>query len=108
MDQKQKEEIKKSAKKRLQKAGFVFGKPDAISFMLKVESINITNIEVINVQLSLGEEIITKRHENIESFALTYFANDFLEAEDPYDDTLESINFLISEFIDAYHDDNEQ
>ena len=107
MDKKQKENIKKSLKSRLQKAGFIFGRTDSTTFMLKIESININDTEVIYVQIGLGEEVTTSRKDKIKSFAFTYLANDFIESDEPYIDTIESIDFLLSEFINAYKDDNE-
>jgi len=108
MDKKQKNEIKKNLKIRLQKAGFIFGETDSITFMLKIEAIDVDDTQVINVQIGLAEEVITSRKASIETFAFTYLANDFIESDEPYIDTVESINFLVSEFINAYRDDNEQ
>jgi len=107
MDKKQKESLKKSVIQKLKKAGFAFEKADAVTFMVKIESINVNDTEVIYVQIGLGEEVVTSRKNNIETFAFTYLASDFIESDEPYTDTIESVNFLLSAFIEAYKDDNE-
>ncbi|WP_321777879.1 hypothetical protein [Sulfurimonas sp.] len=104
---KQKDEIKKLLHAKLQKAGFSFDNTDPTTFMLKIEAIEVDESQVIYVQIALGEDVQTLRKGNIKSFAFTYVANDFIDSEEPYVDTLESINFLLSEFIEAYKDDNE-
>jgi len=107
MDKEQKQSLKDSVIKRLEEAGFVFGETDATTFMIKIESINVNDTEVIHVQMALAEEVLTKRPGNIHSFAITYLATDFIESDEPIQDTIESVNFLMSEFIEAYKDDNE-
>ncbi|WP_139064115.1 hypothetical protein [Sulfurimonas gotlandica] len=107
MDKEQKDSLKESVIEKLKKAGFIFGKTDATTFMIKIESINVNDTEVIHVQLALGEEVLTSRPGNIHSFALTYLATDFMESDEPVKDTIESVESLLSEFLEAYKDDNE-
>ncbi len=107
MTKEQKKDLKESVIQKLKKSGFVFGGTDATTFMVKIESININDTEVIYVQIGLGEEVLTQRPGNIHSFAFTYLANDFIESDEPIQDTIESVNFLISEFLESYKDDNE-
>ncbi len=99
--------IKERVKDRLQKAGFIFGKNDATTFMLKVEAIEILDTNAIYVEIGLGEEVKTLRDGDVYSFAFTYLANDFIDSQEPYKDTLESIDFLLSQFIEAHKIDNE-
>jgi len=107
MTKEQKKNLKESVIQKLKKAGFVFGEIDATTFMVKIESINVNDTEVIYIQIGLGEEVLTSRPGNIHSFAFTYLANDFIESDEPIQDTVESVNFLISEFLESYKDDNE-
>lgn len=107
MDKEQKQSLKNSVIKRLEDAGFIFGKTDATTFILKIESINVEDTEVIYIQLGLAEEVLTPRPGKIHTFAFTYLANDFIDSDEPLKDTLESVDFLISEFLEAYKDDNE-
>ena len=107
MTKEQKKNLKESVIQKLKKAGFVFEETDAITFMVKIESININDSEVIYVQIGLGEEVLTSRPGKIHSFAFTYLANDFIESDEPIQDTIESVDFLISEFLESYRDDNE-
>lgn len=107
MDKEQKQNLKDSVIKRLKDAGFVFGKTDATTFVLKIESINVEDTEVIYIQLGLAEEVLTQRPGKVYSFAFTYLENDFMESDEPIQDTIESVDFLISQFLEAYKDDNE-
>ncbi|WP_372999310.1 hypothetical protein [Sulfurimonas sp.] len=107
MDKEQKKSLKDSVVNRLTDAGFVFGKTDATTFMLKIDSISVNDTEVIYIQLGIGEEVLTSRPGKIHSFAFTYLANDFIDSDEPLQDTIESVNFLMSEFLEAYKDDNE-
>lgn len=107
MDKEEKKKLKESVLERLRKAGFVFGKTDSTTFMIKIESIRVNDTEVIHVQLGLGEEVLTNRPGNVHSFALTYLATDFMESDEPIKDTIESVDYLLSEFLEAYKDDNE-
>ena len=107
MDKKQKDNLKKSVIKRLKDAGFVFGETDATTIMIKIESISVEDTQVIHVQLGLGEEVLTSRPGKIHTFALTYLETDFIDSDEPILDTIESVNFLLSEFLEAYKDDNE-
>jgi hypothetical protein len=103
----QKDALKDKVMKKLQSAGFTFGKVDATTFMIKIETLEVDDSNAIYVQIALGEEVTTSRLGNIKSFAFTYMANDFIESEEPYQDITESLEFLISEFLESYKDDNE-
>lgn len=105
--QDQKATLKSMITKKLEKAGFVFGETDAYIFVVKVDAIEIEGTQAIYLEVGLGEEVITRRKDKIETFAYTYLSNKFIEGYDPYKDTLESLTLLIDEFIDAHKDDNE-
>jgi hypothetical protein len=107
MNKEEKDKLKESVIDRLKKAGFVFGKTDATTIMIKIESINVNDTQVIHIQLAIAEEVLTSRPGNVHSFALTYLASDFLESDEPIKDTTESVDFLLSEFLEAYKEDNE-
>jgi hypothetical protein len=107
MSKEEKDKLKNSVIDKLKKAGFVFGKTDATTIMIKIESINVEDTQVIYIQLAIAEEVLTSRPGNIYSFALTYLANDFMESDEPLQDTIESVDALLSEFLEAYKDDNE-
>ncbi|MDD2449296.1 MAG: hypothetical protein PHS42_08565 [Sulfurimonas sp.] len=100
-------EIEEFAKKRLLEAGFIFDGDDSATFMVKIEAIEIQDTHAIYIEIGVGEEVKTLREGDIYSFAFTYLVNDLIESDDPYTDTLESLDFLISQFIEAYKADNE-
>jgi hypothetical protein len=99
--------IKENVIKKLKDAGFIFGKPDSTNFMVKIQTIDIEDSHAIHVQIALAEDVLTSRPDDIHTFAFTYFLDDFIESDDPYADITESINFLLTEFLDSYKDDNE-
>lgn len=99
--------IENIAKERLLDSGFVFEGDDAATFMVKIEAVEVLDTQAIYVEIGIGEEVKTLRDGDIYSFAFTYLANDFINSDDPYTDTLESLDLLISQFIEAHKLDNE-
>lgn len=100
--------IKQTIKKKLENAGFIFGETDAAILVVKIESIEIEGSDAINVEVKLGEDVITNRKDNIETFAYTYAEHQLFEGFDPYEDTLEALSHLVDDFIEAHKDDNEE
>ena len=99
--------IKKSTEEKLKVAGIELNKVDASTFMIKVESIEVDESYAVVISIALGEEVITNRKERIESFAWSYYKTDIIDTDEPYTDTLESINYLVDEFVESYLDDME-
>lgn len=101
--------LTKFTKAKLQKkAGFIFGKIDPIVLFIKVKSIEMDDgFYAITVEFYLAEDVLTNRSEKIQTFAYTYFQSTLMESEDPYEDTLEAIDYLTCQFLTAYKDDNE-
>ena len=108
LDKEKKQMIKSDLTKKLEEAGFVFGQTDATILVIKIQSLEIEESVAIYISVGLGEEVITKRKDKIESFAYTYLESKFIEGYDPYEDTMEALNGLIDDFISAYKDDNEE
>jgi len=102
-----KKEIKEALSQKLEAAGFVFGETDALILVIKIKSLEIEESMAITVSVGLGEEVITRRKDKIETFAYTYIESKFIEGYDPKEDTEEALNALIDDFIAAYKDDNE-
>jgi len=99
------------AKNKLQKrAGFIFDKIDPIVLFIKVKSIEIDDgLYSITVEFYLAEDVVTRRGDkDIKTFAYTYHQSTLMESEDPYEDTLEAIDYLTCQFLTAYKDDNEE
>ena len=104
----QKESMKKMITEKLEKAGFVFGETDASVLVVNIQAIGVEDSQAIDVQVKLGEDVITRRKDSIETFAYTYLEHRLIEGYDPYEDSLETVNLLLDGFIDAYKDDNEE
>lgn len=92
---------------KLTKAGFTLGETDAAIFVVKIDAKEINSTQVIHLEVGLGEEVRTKRKDEIETFAYTYLANKFIKSDDPYKATIDALNVLVDEFIKAQKDDNE-
>jgi len=103
-----KNELKKDLTARLEKEGFVFGETDALILVIKIKSLEIEESVAITVSLGLGEEVITKRKDSIETFSYTYLETKFLEGYEPKEDTRQALNNLVDDFIAAHKDDNEE
>jgi hypothetical protein len=103
-----KAELTNMITKKLEKAGFVFGETDADILVVKVSALEVEDSLALHLEVGLGEEVITKRKDDIETFSYTYLASRFIEGYDPYEDTQETLNILIDEFIAAHKDDNEE
>ena len=104
----QKNEIKEKVKTKLQKAGFVFGETDAIIFVIKIRAIEVEKMTVVDVEISLDEDVITHRKEGVEAFALTYVDQKMIKSTQPYEDTMKTLDVLIDKFILLHQDDNEE
>ena len=108
LDKKNKEDINEYVETELKKAGFIFGRTDSIIFFIKVKAKELDETYFISVDMGIAEEVITKREGSIETFARTYSSNEFIESVEPYEDTLEVIEFLLQQFIESHRDDNEE
>lgn len=99
--------IKDMLTEKLTKVGFTLGETDAAIFVVKVDSREVNTTQVIHLEVGLGEEVRTKRKDDIETFAYTYLANKFIKSNDPYKATIDALTVLVDEFIKAQKDDNE-
>lgn len=107
LDKELEERIKEKLTSKLQAQGIRMNSVDASTLMLKVEAIKLHTNYVVNTQIAIAEEVITKRKEDVQTFAYTYHLNDFFDTKEPRIDTMESFEFLLEEFLDLYKEDNE-
>lgn len=101
--------IKQKILVMLKKESIETDKRDSPVLMLNLTEIENDNSHYVYVRLSLGEDVQTSRINKPHTFALTYNSNDFIEtdSEELDNDVLESIDFLLSQFIEQYEDDLE-
>lgn len=107
LNQDKKDALKNMVTEKLKKGGFTLGETDANVFVVKIDALEAKGVQVVHIEVGLGEEVITKRKDKIETFAYTYLASKFIKANDPYKETLDSLTLLINEFIKAHQEDNE-
>ena len=99
--------IKGMMKKSLSSIGLKSEGRDGDTLMMKIESASIKGSHVVHIKLALASDVITSRKEGIETFALTYDSSDMIESdEDVKSDIFESAQFLLSEFVEHYKEDN--
>ena len=102
-------QLKNALKKKLAKQG-IEGEKDGVGAMfVKINATVKGNITIAFITLGIGEEALIKRDgREVESFALTYSYDDMIESLNPETDVYDSvINFLLDEFLEQYHEDNE-
>ena len=101
------EEFKTSIKSKLIKNGFVLNAIDPSTLVIKIQAIDIDDTIVANISLLVGEEVITKREKNIETLALTFHINKFIELDEPTKEIKETVYSMLGEFIKLYKEDME-
>jgi hypothetical protein len=101
--------IKAKIKKTLEDNGIKEGMQDAPSMMLSMEEKEGDEIYFIYLKLELGEEVKTFRKDGTQTFAITYQATDFVEAEPAELDAviLESVDYLLAKFVEQLEEDRE-
>ena len=104
---KEQEEIKKSILDKLTKHGFVQNATDPNTLVIKIKTIDIDDTIIANISLLVGEEVITKREANIETLALTFHLNKFVELDEPTKEIKELVDSMLGEFLKLYKEDME-
>lgn len=107
MNVEQTAKIKEDVIKKLLAAGITIGAPDSPTLMLKLDAIKVNDHYIVSTSITIGEEVITKRKDAVQTLAFTYNATDFFTTNEPYADTMESVHYLLDDFIEAYKDDKE-
>ncbi len=98
--------IKIDIEKKLQQKEINLKRVDPSTLAIKIDTIEINKINIANIQFIISEEVITKRLDDINTFAFTYYSNDFFEIEEEID-IEESIEMLVDQFLELYEEDME-
>jgi hypothetical protein len=104
--QEEEAKIKESVAKKLQAHGIEFDKQDANTLMIKIDTFKVDETFVVHTQFVIGEEVQTRRKEQVGTLAFTYHSSDLIDTQEPYADTIESIEYLANEFLELYDEDN--
>ena len=89
----------------LQKTGLKTDTKLYSKIIIKVKSLKSNSKDIIFISLFVIEDVrMLNDIENIK-MGITYKMDDFFEAEDLKDDIKESIEYLVSEFVDQYNDE---
>lgn len=99
--------IKKKMKAMLESHGVNTKGVDSGTMMIKLSSIKNGDDYYVYIKLAVGEEVMTHRKGDIETFALTYENSDFIESNALDSDVLESVDFLLSEYKEQFEEDQE-
>ena len=78
------------------------------NFKIKIKIDKIKNVDFVRTSISVSEDVIPLRDENLEMLAITYKKEDSFEAEDLELDIYESIvDYLLDDFIEQYKNEND-
>ena len=95
-------------KKELEKNGIKTTKDGVGAMFVKMTTIKQKDRAVVYITLGVGEEGTIHRSKEIESFVGTYNYDDMIETDKLEEDVYDSvINFLLEEFLEQYHEDND-
>ncbi len=104
-----KEKISAALKVKLDKNGIESKKDGVGALFVKINSTKIGKVWVAHIHLGIGEEAEINRSHKVKSFVLSYSNDDMIESENIDAEVYDSvINFLIDEFLEQYHEDNEE
>ena len=99
--------IKNKIKTTLEKNNINTGLQDSPTLIVSIEEIEEDETHYVYIKFELGEEVITSRKDNTQTYALTYSSSEFIDVDisELDADIIESINSLLSQFIEQYKDD---
>jgi len=100
--------LAKDLKKELEANGIKTTKDGVGAMFVKMTTIKQNDHAVVYITLGVGEEGTIHRGKGIESFVVTYNYDDMIETQKLEEDVYDSvINFLLEEFLEQYHEDND-
>lgn len=103
----EKDNIKKLLETTLSENGFELNKADPIDLVVEISSKEVGDEFVININFILAQEVsATRGAKSVKTFANVYQNSMLIESDNPYKDTLDSIDILLLEFIKSYKEDN--
>jgi|LGVF01.1.fsa_nt_gb hypothetical protein len=98
-----------AVKKKLKNNGIKSEKEGVGALYVKLTSAKVGETTVVHINFSVGEETEVLRSYRVPSFALTYSFDDMIDSKNVEADVYDSIvNFLTEEFLDQFHEDNEE
>lgn len=106
LSEKKEEELTKKIEKRLNQAGIKTDSKSFSNFLIKVKGVEIADETVCLITLFLVEDVLITRQNPTKAIATTYSKDDFFQTDSPEDDIVESIEFLLEEFISQYQEEN--
>ena len=101
--------IIKALKNQLEKNGIKSEKEGVGAIYIKLTSAKVGETTVVHINFTVGEEAEILRLSNVPSFALTYSLDDMIDSKNVEAEVYDSIvNFLMNEFLEQFHEDNEE
>ncbi len=95
-------------KKELEANGIKTSKDGVGAMFVKMTTIKQKNRAIVYITLGVGEEAMIHRDKGVESFVVTYSYDDMIETEKLEEDVYDAVmNFLLDEFLEQYHEDND-
>lgn len=91
---------------KLQKIGLKTTTKLYSKIIIKVESVKIEKKYALYISFFVLEDVRMLQDTTNIKMGITYKMDDFIDSTSPIEDTIESIEYLVSEFIDQYNDEN--
>jgi len=100
--------IRSEIKRKLQMNGIKSEKESVGALFVKIYTTRTADTSVVYINFGVGEESRIQRSKEVESFAVSYSNYDMVESRDIESDVYDSIiNYLMEEFLEQFHEDNE-
>ncbi|MBT5935961.1 hypothetical protein [Sulfurimonas sp.] len=99
--------ITHKVKTTLEKNNIKTGLQDSPTLIISIEEIEEEETHYVYIKFDLGEEVKTYRKDSTQTYALTYTSSEFIDVDTSEldADIMESIDSLLSQFIEQYKDD---
>jgi hypothetical protein len=106
LDEKTYIQLSKKIEEKLHDAGIQTQSKSFANLLLKIQSIKLDKTTVYNVSLTLVEDVSIPRDEEVKAIAITFSKSDFFETTSPKEELLESIDFLLDDFLTQHKEEN--
>lgn len=104
-----KEKIAQALKQKLEKNGIKSKKEGVGTLFVKIYSTKVDKTSVVYINFGVGEESRIQRAGSVESFVISYNNEDMISGQDVEGEVYDSVvNFLMDEFLEQFHEDNEE
>lgn len=106
LDEKTYETLTNNVEKKLQEIGMRTQSKNFANLLIKIRSLESDTTTFLHVSLFLVEDVSIYREKETKAIATTYSKDDLFSSTSPKEDVIESIEFLLDEFLSQYIEEN--